>query len=154
MGILKKTSFLLVVTNLCWNAVQSWSKPTILDKLQSIKDNWKTKMNNIVQLGCLFSKLMRLFVDFPSTNGSIFYRSDELRSSWLKSLNSFLSCWSITFRLREMLFTCYQRLPIFLEGMLFLACLFCFILLMMDIWDKYYEQKTSTGELIMIYKIL
>ncbi len=68
LGILKKTSFLLAVTNFCWTVVQSWSKPTILDKMQSIKDNSKTNMNNIVQLGCLISKLLRLFVNFLSGN--------------------------------------------------------------------------------------
>jgi hypothetical protein len=31
-----------------------------------MKDNSKTKMNNIVQLGCLISKLLRLFVNFLS----------------------------------------------------------------------------------------
>ncbi len=74
LGILKKTSFLLSVTNFCWNSVQSWSKPKILDKMQSIKYNWKTKMNNIVHLGCLFSKLPRIFVNFSSAIVSIFYR--------------------------------------------------------------------------------
>ncbi len=74
MGILKQTSFLLAVTNFCCNAFQSWSKPTILEKMQSIKDIWITKMYNIVQLGCLFSKLQILFLDFSSTIGGIFYR--------------------------------------------------------------------------------
>ncbi len=36
------------------------------------KDNLKTKMNNIVQLGCLFSKLPRLFVNFSSAIVLIF----------------------------------------------------------------------------------
>ncbi len=39
-----------------------------IDKTQSIQANLKTKMNNIVQLGCLFSKLQRLFVNFPCVN--------------------------------------------------------------------------------------
>ncbi len=52
LGTLKKTGFLLAFTNFCWIAVQSWSKPIILDKMQSIKDDYKTKMNKIVQLGC------------------------------------------------------------------------------------------------------
>ncbi len=39
-----------------WIAVQRWSKPTILGKMQTIKVNWKTKMNDNVQVGCLFSK--------------------------------------------------------------------------------------------------
>jgi hypothetical protein len=38
------------------------------------KGQLKTKMNNIVQLGCLFSKLPRLFVNFLSMLVSIFYR--------------------------------------------------------------------------------
>jgi hypothetical protein len=42
--------------------------------MQSIKDNSKTKMNNIVQLGCLILKLLRLFVDFPSAIVGNFYR--------------------------------------------------------------------------------
>ncbi len=33
-----------------------------------------TKMNNIVQLGCLFSKLPRFFVNFSSAIVDIFYR--------------------------------------------------------------------------------
>jgi hypothetical protein len=37
----------------------------------------KTEMNNIVLLGCLFSKLPRLFVDFPSAIFVIFYRVVE-----------------------------------------------------------------------------
>jgi hypothetical protein len=41
--------------------------------MQSMKDNSKIKMNNIVQLGCLISKLLRLFVDFPSAIVGIFY---------------------------------------------------------------------------------
>ncbi len=63
---MKKTSFLLAVTNFCWNVVQSWSKPTILDKMQSIKDNWKMKMNYIVQLDYLFSKLPWSFVNLSN----------------------------------------------------------------------------------------
>ncbi len=35
-------------------------------------------MNNIVQLGCLFSKLPRLFVNFPSGIVVIFYRDPYL----------------------------------------------------------------------------
>jgi hypothetical protein len=42
--------------------------------MQSMKDNSKTKMNNIVQLGCLISKLLRLFVNFLSAIVIIFYR--------------------------------------------------------------------------------
>ncbi len=42
--------------------------------MQSMKDNTKTKMNNIAQLCCLIYKLLRLFVDFPSANVGIFYR--------------------------------------------------------------------------------
>ncbi len=34
----------------------------------------KTKMNNIVQSGCLILKLLILFVDFPSAIVSFFYR--------------------------------------------------------------------------------
>jgi hypothetical protein len=37
------------------------------------KRQLKTKMNNIVQLGCLFLKLARLFVNFPSAIVGIFY---------------------------------------------------------------------------------
>ena len=57
-----------------FNAVQIRSKSTISDKMQSTKGNCKTKMNNIVQLGCLFSKLPRLFVDCSSVIVIIFYR--------------------------------------------------------------------------------
>jgi hypothetical protein len=39
-----------------------------------IKDNYTTKMNNIMQLGCLFSKWLRLFVDFSSAIVGIFFR--------------------------------------------------------------------------------
>jgi hypothetical protein len=40
-----------------------------------MKDNSITKMNNIVQLGCLISKLLRLFVDFPSAIVGILYHA-------------------------------------------------------------------------------
>jgi hypothetical protein len=43
-----------------------------------MKDNSKTKMDNIVQLGCLISKLMRLFVNFLSAIVIIFYRECKL----------------------------------------------------------------------------
>jgi hypothetical protein len=49
-------------------------KPTILNKIQTMKGNLKTKMNNIVQLGCLFSKLPSLFVNFPSAIVGVFHR--------------------------------------------------------------------------------
>jgi hypothetical protein len=45
--------------------------------MQSMKDNSKTKMNNIAQLGCLISELLRLFVNFLSTIVVIFYRFDK-----------------------------------------------------------------------------
>jgi hypothetical protein len=35
-------------------------------------------MNNIVQLGCLISKMPRLFVNFPSAIICIFYRKGDL----------------------------------------------------------------------------
>ncbi len=38
------------------------------------KSQFKNKMNNIGQLSCLFSKLPRLFVNFPSLIVVIFYR--------------------------------------------------------------------------------
>ncbi len=46
--------------------------------MQSMKDNSKTKMNNIVQLGCLISKLPRLFVNFLSAIVVIFYREVDI----------------------------------------------------------------------------
>ncbi len=81
----------MAVTNCCWNAVQSWSKPTILDKTQSIKDNWKTKMNNVVQLDCLLSKLPRLFVDFLSAIVIIFYRVSFPHIHMYRSCKTYLS---------------------------------------------------------------
>jgi hypothetical protein len=77
LDILKKKSFLLAVTNFCWNAVQSCLKPTIFNKTQSIKDNRKAKRNNNVQLGCLFSKRPILFVDFLTMSVSIFNHNHE-----------------------------------------------------------------------------
>ena len=75
LGILKKSSFLLVATNSCWIPVQSWSKPKILDKMQTIKGKWRTKMNENGQRGCLFSKWLKLFVDFSSATAGFFYRA-------------------------------------------------------------------------------
>jgi hypothetical protein len=62
-----------------------------LDNFQSIKDNSKTKMNNIVQSGCLFSKLLRFFVDFLSTIVSIFYRVHGKKMTILGSLPTLYS---------------------------------------------------------------
>ncbi len=62
VGRFEENKFSVGGHQFCWNAVQNWSEPTILDKMQSIKGNWKTKLNTFVQLGCLFAKLPRLFV--------------------------------------------------------------------------------------------
>ena len=68
--ILKKTSFLLVVTKFLLEC-----SPKLIKAYNFGQNaiNSKTKMNNIVQLGCLFSKLPRLFVNFLSAIVSIFY---------------------------------------------------------------------------------
>ncbi len=64
VGHFEENKFSVGCHQFCWTAVQNWLKPTILVKVQSMKDSSKTKMNTIVQLGCLISKLLRLFVNF------------------------------------------------------------------------------------------
>ncbi len=74
LGILKKTSFQLAVNNFCWTAVQNLSKPTILDKKQSMKDNSKTKNEQYCAVRLFKFKVAETFVDFLSAIVVIFYR--------------------------------------------------------------------------------